>query len=163
MKVYTVPLAVEEKLDPAMNQADTDFARVGPANFADGYNAMTTGPNPREISNIVVAQADAGESGPHLMDDNGVALSGMMYAWGQFIDHDLDFEKSGTDTADISMPVPAGDSLPDGTIIPLTRVAIDPDRADHVTDLVETLMGRKPELRFAYIQDHARFVEDVDL
>jgi len=47
--------------DPAMNQADTDFARVGPAHFADGFNEMTPGPNPREISNIVVAQADTGE------------------------------------------------------------------------------------------------------
>ena len=44
---------------PAMNQTDTDFARLGPPNFADGFNSMTTGPNPREISNIVVAQPDA--------------------------------------------------------------------------------------------------------
>ena len=80
--------------DPTMNQAGTDFARVGPANFSDGISAMTPGPNPREISNILVAQADTGEDGPHLMDDNGVALSGMMYAWGQFIDHDLDLQKA---------------------------------------------------------------------
>src|SRR5215813_113899 len=83
--------------DPTMNQADTDFARVGPANFSDGFNAMTSGPNPREISNIVSAQANT-EDGPHLTDDSGVALSGMMYAWGQFIDHDLDLEKSATTT-----------------------------------------------------------------
>ena len=30
-------------------------------------------------------------------------------------------------------------------------------------DLVETLMGRKPELRFAYIQEHAQFVGDIDI
>src|SRR5437867_11834242 len=86
--------------DSTMNQADTDFARVGPAHFANGFNEMTSGPNPREISNIVVAQEDAGEDGPHLTDDNGVALSGMMYAWGQFIDHDLDLQKSATTTVD---------------------------------------------------------------
>ena len=96
--------------DPTVNQAGTDFARVGPANFADGFNEMTTGPNPRKISNIVVAQEDAGEDGPHLTDDNGVALSGMMYAWGQFIDHDLDLQKSDT-TKDISIPVPEDDPL----------------------------------------------------
>ena len=28
---------------------------------------------------------------------------------------------------------------------------------------VETLMGRKPELRFAYIQENARFVEELDV
>ncbi len=93
-----------------MNQTDTDFARLGPANFADGYSEMTSGPNPREISNIVVAQPDTGEDGPHLVDDSGVALSGMMYAWGQFIDHDLDLEQQGT-TTDISITVPANDPL----------------------------------------------------
>ena len=30
-------------------------------------------------------------------------------------------------------------------------------------ETVETLMGKKPELRFAYIQDNARFVRDVDV
>src|SRR5436190_14736201 len=78
--------------DPSMNQIDTDFARLGPANFSDGVNAMTWGPNPRDISNIVVAQGDTGENGPYLVDGNGIALSGMMYAWGQFIDHDMDLE-----------------------------------------------------------------------
>ena len=129
--------------DPAMNQADTDFARVGPAHFADGFNEMTPGPNPREISNIVVAQADTGEDGPHLMDDNGVALSGMMYAWGQFIDHDLDLQKSAT-TTDISITVPADDEfLPAGSTIPLTRVAIDPATgvAGHPATAINTVTG----------------------
>lgn len=30
-------------------------------------------------------------------------------------------------------------------------------------DLVERLMGKKPELRFQYISENARFVEDVDV
>ena len=29
--------------------------------------------------------------------------------------------------------------------------------------LVEALMGRKPELRFAYIQENARLVRDLDV
>jgi peroxidase len=108
--------------DPTLNQAGTDFARVGPANFADGVYAMQPGPNPREISNIVVANGPTNTD----LEVNGVALSGMMYAWGQFVDHDLDLEQAGTNTPDISISVPAGDTLPAGTIIPLTRVAIDP-------------------------------------
>jgi peroxidase len=129
--------------DPAMNQTDTDFVRVGPANFADGFNKMTEGPNPREISNIVVAQADAGEDGPHLLDDNGVALSGMMYAWGQFIDHDLDLEQQGT-TTDISIPVPANEEfLAPGSTIPVTRVAIDPATGvpGHPATAINTVTG----------------------
>jgi topoisomerase-4 subunit B len=30
-------------------------------------------------------------------------------------------------------------------------------------DLVEQLMGRKPELRFKFLQENARFVEDIDV
>jgi len=129
--------------DPTMNQTGTDFARVGPANFSDEISAMTPGPNPRQISNILVAQANTGEDGPHLMDDNGVALSGMMYAWGQFVDHDLDLEKGGT-TTDISITVPAGDEfLPPGSTIPLTRVAIDPATgvAGHPATAINTITG----------------------
>ena len=129
--------------DPTMNQTGTDFARVGPANFADGVSAMTSGPNPRDISNIVVAQANTGEDGPHLIDDNGVALSGMMYAWGQFVDHDLDLEKGGT-TTDISITVPANDEfLPPGSTIPLTRVAIDPATGvpGHPATAINTITG----------------------
>jgi peroxidase len=129
--------------DPTMNQTDTDFARVGPANFSDGFNAMTSGPNPREISNIVVAQADTGEDGPHLVDDNGIALSGMMYAWGQFIDHDLDLEQQST-TTDISITVPADDEfLWPGSTIPVTRVAIDPATGvvGHPATAINTVTG----------------------
>lgn len=129
--------------NPTMNQTDTDFARVGPANFSDGVNAMTSGPNPREISNIVVTQADTGEDGPHLMDDNGIALSGMMYAWGQFVDHDLDLEQQGT-TTDISITVPANDEfLEAGSIIPMTRVAIDPATGvpGHPATAINTITG----------------------
>jgi peroxidase len=129
--------------DATMNQTDTDFARLAPANFSDGFNTMTPGPNPREISNIVVAQANTGEDGPHLTDDNGVALSGMMYAWGQFVDHDLDLEQQGT-TTDISITVPADDAfLAPGSIIPVTRVAIDPATgvAGHPATAINTVTG----------------------
>jgi topoisomerase-4 subunit B len=35
--------------------------------------------------------------------------------------------------------------------------------ARETADLVESLMGRKPELRFAFIQERARFVQEADL
>lgn len=41
----------------------------------------------------------------------------------------------------------------------LARVTLPHDEED-IENLVETLMGRKPELRFRYIQDHAEFVTD---
>ncbi len=35
--------------------------------------------------------------------------------------------------------------------------------ARQIATLVESLMGKKPELRFQYIQENARFVEDIDI
>ena len=54
----------------------------------------------------------------------------MMYAWGQFVDHDLDLEQQGipSPATDISVTVPVDDQvLEPGSPIPITRVAIDPD------------------------------------
>jgi len=44
----------------------------------------------------------------------------------------------------------------------LKVVALAEDRAK-TNELVESLMGRRPELRFQFIQEHARSVEDVDV
>ena len=45
----------------------------------------------------------------------------------------------------------------------LIRVSIDEDEPGDTSDLVERLMGKKPELRFQYIQENARFVEELDV
>lgn len=52
----------------------------------------------------------------------------------------------------------------------LIRVTVPGDHTDDekieakaTARLVEQLMGRKPELRFNYIQEHAQFVEDIDV
>jgi len=45
----------------------------------------------------------------------------------------------------------------------LIRVSIDEDEPGETADLVERLMGKKPELRFQYIQENARFVEELDV
>ena len=45
----------------------------------------------------------------------------------------------------------------------LSRVTIDEDEPGETGDLVERLMGKKPELRFQYISENARFVEELDV
>jgi topoisomerase-4 subunit B len=44
----------------------------------------------------------------------------------------------------------------------LRVVALPEDRA-RTNERVESLMGRRPELRFQFIQEHARFVQEVDI
>ena len=57
--------------------------------------------------------------------------------------------------------------LKDTTMNPATRklirVTIDEDEPGDTSDLVERLMGKKPELRYQYIQENARFVEELDV
>ncbi|MCB0924179.1 MAG: hypothetical protein KDB50_06490 [Mycobacterium sp.] len=103
--------------DIALNAVGADFSRIGAAQFADGVSALRTDlPNPRTVSNLVVA--GDGEVA------NAEGLSGMMYAWGQFIDHDINLTNSdGVNRIDI--PVPSGDAELSGSI-PLTRAVINP-------------------------------------
>ncbi|MCB1367323.1 MAG: DNA topoisomerase IV subunit B, partial [Rhodobacteraceae bacterium] len=45
----------------------------------------------------------------------------------------------------------------------LIRVSVNHDERGETEGLVERLMGKKPELRFQYIQENARFVEELDV
>ena len=45
----------------------------------------------------------------------------------------------------------------------LIRVVIDEDDDGETGLLVERLMGRRAELRFQYIQENARFADDLDV
>ena len=64
------------------------------------------------------------------------------------------------------MPAQLKETTMDPAKRTLARVTLptDVDAAVDVDSLVETLMGRKPELRFRYIQEHAVFAtEDLDV
>ena len=45
----------------------------------------------------------------------------------------------------------------------LLKVMAIPEQRAATNDLVESLMGRRPELRFAFIQERAKTVEEVDV
>ena len=47
--------------------------------------------------------------------------------------------------------------------MPHRYVEEERDEARETSDLVERLMGRKPELRFQYIQENAQFARDLDV
>jgi topoisomerase-4 subunit B len=57
--------------------------------------------------------------------------------------------------------------LKETTMDPKTRVLeqirIDPETGQLVTQLVDELMGKKPELRLAFIQNNAELVKDLDV
>ena len=51
----------------------------------------------------------------------------------------------------------------DPTSRKLIRVSIDEDHPGETGDIVDRLMGKKPELRYQYIQSNARFVNELDV
>ena len=61
--------------------------------------------------------------------------------------------------------------LKETTMNPETRSLIrvllpdptDETATEYTADIVEQLMGSKPELRFKYIQEHAKFIDDLDI
>lgn len=84
--------------------AGTAFQRISTAAYTDGIAAPAgeTRPNPREVSNAVVAGFGS--------LPNARGGSDFMWQWGQFVDHDvtLALPKSGEQ---FPIPVPAGDPL----------------------------------------------------
>ncbi|MBX3170723.1 MAG: peroxidase [Candidatus Eremiobacteraeota bacterium] len=76
------------------NQVGATFLRRTP------FQKIEDRPNPREVSNLVLAQAEDRPDPVH--------WSGLLWGWGQFVDHDL------TDNAKVKnqtekIPVPVGD------------------------------------------------------
>ena len=72
-------------------------------------------------------------------------------------------EEIGTIQASVSMPADLKATTMDPATRTLARVVLDEKGLPAFELLVETLMGKKAELRFQYIQEHAKFVEEVDV
>ena len=114
---------------PDWGSASQVLLRLADVSYADGIGELANSlPNPREISNAVAQQT--GDV------TNSFGLSDMFWAWGQFIDHDLDLTEAG-ESEYVPIDVPTGDPFfdPAGTgeaVIPFTRV--DPADGSGETD-----------------------------
>lgn len=123
---YSVDGTGNNVTNPTWGSTNVDLTRIGPASYANGIStpAGADRPSARVISNAISDQGTYSA-----IDANN--LSAMAYAWGQFIDHDLDLTVSGAANESFPIAVPAGDPSFDaastGTrTIPLTRSAYDP-------------------------------------
>lgn len=106
-----------------LGTAGTQLTRIADSDYADGISepAGEDRPSAREISNVLATDES-------LINDRD--LSAFVYAWGQFIDHDISRTPTGEESFDIE--VPTGDEYFDpfatGTeTISLTRSAYDPE------------------------------------
>lgn len=111
---------------PEWGSTGEQFLRRSPAAYADGASSLSGAdrPNERLISNQIFANPAGGVT-------NARDMSGFVYAWGQFLDHDLTLSDSAVPAELISIAVPAGDPWfdPAGTgamTMPNLRTAYDP-------------------------------------
>ena len=90
--------------NPQWGSTEERFLRVAAAEYGDGIAspAGSDRMSARAISNIIAAQGDTG-----LVNDRD--LSAMAYAWGQFLDHDIDLTNTSDKHELFSIAVPKGD------------------------------------------------------
>jgi hypothetical protein len=120
---YSIDGSGNNLANPDWGSTGENFLRIASAEYADGLSAPAGAdrPSPRLISNILVDQADQ-----DIISDRN--LSAMVYAWGQFIDHDLDLTMPGSEAFPIAVPTgdPYFDPLGTGNqTISTTRSAFD--------------------------------------
>jgi hypothetical protein len=114
---------------PTWGQAGTDLLRVSAPQYANGINSPSLPQNPsaRLVSDILNSQTDPANPSQELNTIDQNSLSDFGYAFGQFMDHDLDLTQ-GTGAAD-NISVPVGDPIggPNDTPLSFNRSATDPN------------------------------------
>ncbi|MBI3839731.1 MAG: hypothetical protein HY288_17555 [Planctomycetia bacterium] len=88
---------------PDWGSIDTQLLRIAPAAYSDGISAPagTDRPSARLVSNAVAAQSDD--------IINNRDMSAFVYAWGQFLDHDIDKTPNAIPADPLPIQVPAGE------------------------------------------------------
>jgi hypothetical protein len=86
-------------------EAGTDLIRLTPAAYGNGIStpSLASDQSARAISNIVNSQTDPADTSTELNTTDGNNLSDFGYAFGQFIDHDLDLTPDGTESFPIAV------------------------------------------------------------
>lgn len=94
--------------------ADSTYQRMGAANYDDGFSTPRSGPNPRDLSNVLGSQSPA---------TSGRNLSSFVWQWGQFLDHDIAL--TGTHATEMHSIDVNSMSDPLYPLIPMKRSAFD--------------------------------------
>lgn len=99
--------------------ANTPLVRISPADYPDDGSGETiiVSPdraNPRTISNRIVAQGDQ-------VIPNNRGLSDFLWAWGQFLDHDIDLTHTSGENGSADIPIEDPDDILGPFPIPFNR------------------------------------------
>jgi len=111
--------------NPDWGSAGTDLIRMSPVGYADGISApaLPQDQSARAISNILNNQADPNNPSQDINTVDQQSLSDFGYAFGQFMDHDMDLTPDGG--ASFPIAVAPGDPIGPNSL-PFTRSQFDP-------------------------------------
>lgn len=106
---------------PEWGASETLLIRPEPARYADGISSLVTEPNPRTLSNTLCNQTE--------IKENNTNLSDFVWAWGQFLDHEIDLTEAHKPEERADVAVQAGDPhIPQGGVIPFKRSVYKTDK-----------------------------------
>jgi hypothetical protein len=82
--------------NPKWGSSNINLIRISPSNYKDGVSSLSergpNNPNPRVISNSICKASE--------IIKNKNNLSDMIWVWGQFLDHELDFTPTNSEEAE---------------------------------------------------------------
>jgi hypothetical protein len=119
--------------NPTWGSAGTDLLRLSPVGYADGIStpSLPQDQSARAISNIVNSQTDPSNPTQDIQTVNERSLSAFAYAFGQFMDHDMDLTPDGG--ASLPIAVAAGDPIGPNPL-PFTRSQFDPSTGTNTSN-----------------------------
>src|SRR5204862_3017425 len=90
---------------PTWGTPGQPLERISPASYGDGIStpAGAARLSAREVSNNILQH----HRGEDIFNNEG--MSAFVYAWGQFIDHDLSLTNTAVPAEPFNIPVPSGD------------------------------------------------------
>jgi hypothetical protein len=127
---YSIDGSGNNLAHPDWGSVGQDLLRTVPSQYADGLSALAGAnrPSARVISDLIVTDSTDGNL------PNNRFMSDWVYAWGQFIDHDIDLTSDGTGSQlqPANIAVPTGDPYFDpngigGQLIYFNRSEYDPN------------------------------------
>jgi hypothetical protein len=146
--------------NPAWGSAVTDLIRLAQAAYGDGVStpALANDPSARAISNILNNQADPANPGVDYQTVDQNSLSDFGYAFGQFMDHDMDLTPDGG--AAFPIPVPPGDPIgPDP--LPFTRSQTDPSTGTSTSNPLQQITTITSYLDLSQVYGSSQAVSDA--
>lgn len=140
--------------------AGSDLLRLAAAAYADGVSApaLPTDPSARAISNALNDQADPSNPSSDYATLDQNSLSNFGYAFGQFMDHDLD--RTPGSGAPFPIAVAPGDPIGPGDL-PFSRSESDPNTGTSASNPLQQVTDVTSYLDLSQVYGSSQTVSDA--